>query len=166
MLGFRTRAAGATAVLVLTAGLGATPVAAADPEEGPVAYLDGRAIPLADVGRYYCDDFDYPAIRCSRSPLLPSVRGTVVSQLSSVTYVTIWDGSGFTGPFMNVSQDYASLLTIGWNDAVSSFKVRNSETGRFTSDWFYGGSSWWFCCNSTFSTLGAWNNTFSAVQRT
>jgi hypothetical protein len=86
--------------------------------------------------------------------------------LSGTEYVTVWDQAGFFGGSMSISQDYASLLTIGWNDRISSFKARNSQTGRFTVDWFFGGSSWPFCCNSQLSSLGAYDNTFSAVQRT
>ena len=143
--------------------------AIATAEEGDsevVAYLDGKPISAEEIGRYYCDDFDYPVIQCSKSPLLPSARGTLVALLSGADYVTIYAGTYYSGAYMNVSQSYSSLLTIGWNDRVSSFKGRNSETGRFTTDWFYGGSSWPFCCNSNVSTLGTWNNTFSAVERT
>jgi hypothetical protein len=80
--------------------------------------------------------------------------------------VTIWDGAAFSGAFMNVSQDYSVLATIGWNDKISSFKGRNSETGTFYTDWFYGGSFWAFCCNAQLSSLGSYNNTFSSVLRT
>jgi len=67
---------------------------------------------------------------------------------------------------MNVSQDYAALSAIGWNDRISSFRGRNSETGQFWTDWFYGGTWYAFCCNTSVSNLGSFNNTFSSIQRT
>jgi hypothetical protein len=131
-----------------------------------VAYLDGREIPLEDVSRYFCDDFEYPVVRCSASRLTAEVRATVAMLLTSVDYVTIYEQAFFGGTWMNVSQDYAMLVLIGWSDEISSFKGRNSETGRFYTDWFYGGTTWSFCCNQQVSSLGAYDNTFSSVRRT
>jgi hypothetical protein len=134
--------------------------------DGITAYLDGRPIPAADVSKYFCDDFSYPVIQCSVSPVITAARATVVSLLTSVDYVTIYDQAGFGGPYMNISQDYGWLATIGWNDRVSSFRARNGETGTFFVDWFSGGSQWSFCCNTQQSSLGGYDNTFSSVQRT
>jgi hypothetical protein len=67
---------------------------------------------------------------------------------------------------MNVSQDYATLSTIGWNDRISSFKARNSETGTLFADWFFTGTWWAFCCNTQVANLGSYSNTFSSLQRT
>jgi hypothetical protein len=131
-----------------------------------LAYLDGKPIALADVSKYYCDDFSYPVIECSVSALVTSSRALVVSLLTSVDYVTIYEYASYSGSMMNVSQDYTVLATIGWNDKISSFKARNGETGTFFVDWFYGGSQWSFCCNTQQSSLGGYDNTFSSVQRT
>lgn len=131
-----------------------------------VAYADGRRIPIGDVSRYYCDDFSYPVIQCSSLAVLTQTRAAVVTLLAGVDYVTIYDLSGYGGGYMNLSQDYGSLMTIGWNDKVSSFRGRNSETGRFWTDWFETGTSWSFCCNTTVPSLGSYNNTFSSVVRT
>jgi len=139
---------------------------AAEPEPQLSASLDGKPIPLEDVGKYYCDDFAYPEIRCWSTRVLADSRALVVTLLTSIDYVTIYDGTNFGGAYMNVSQDYPVLSTIGWNDRVSSFKARNSETGTFYTDWFYGGSFWGFCCNSQLASLGSYNNTFSSVIRT
>jgi hypothetical protein len=130
------------------------------------AYLDGVAIPLEDVSEYYCDDFAYPVITCSRNPLLATARGALLSLLASVDYVTIYELPSYSGAFMNVSQDYTVLALIGWSDRISAFRARNSESGRFYVDWFYGGSTWSFCCNQNLPTLGAYDNTFSSIQRT
>ena len=139
---------------------------AADVVATLTATLDGKPIPLADVGNYFCDDFSYPVIRCSTSQLVFEARATLNALLTSVDYVTIWEYEYYAGSGMNVSQDYTVLALIGWNDRISSFKARNGETGAFHTDWFYGGSTWSFCCNQQLPTLGGYNNTFSSVNRT
>jgi hypothetical protein len=138
---------------------------ATDGDPGLTATLDGKPIPVEDVGRYFCDDFSYPEIQCSRSRLLPEARATLVGLLTAVDYVTIYDQAAFGGAFMNVSQDYSALAVIGWNDRISSFKGRNSQNGTFYVDWFYGGSFWAFCCNAQFANLGSYNNAFSSIAR-
>jgi hypothetical protein len=143
-----------------------SPVVAGDADDGVSATLDGKPIPVSEVSRYFCDDFSYPMIRCSRSELVADLRATTVLLLTGIDYVTIFDAPSYGGAWMNVSQDYGTLLTVGWNDKVSSFKGRNSETGRFWTDWFSGGTSWSFCCNTQVPSLGAYDNTFSSVQRT
>ena len=135
-----------------------------DPEL--TATLDGRPIPLEDVGKYFCDDFTYPEIQCSSKRGIADARATLVGLLTAVDYVTIFDGTAYSGAYMNVSQDYSVLSLIGWNDRISSFKARNGETGTFYVDWFYGGSFWAFCCNSQLSSLGSYNNSFSSIIRT
>ena len=130
------------------------------------AYLDGKAIPVSEISRYYCDDFSYPVIQCSRLAVVADLKATIVLLVTSADYITIYDGAGYSGAYMHISQDYGSLMTIGWNDKVSSFKGRNSETGSFHTDWFYYGSTWSFCCNVLQSTLGGYSNTFSSVRRT
>ena len=130
------------------------------------ATLDGKSIPLEDVGRYYCDDFSYPEIRCSSTPVLAEARAKLVTVLAAIDYVTIYDQSNYGGAFLHASQDYSALTFIGWNDRISSFKGRNSETGTFYVDWFYSGTSWGFCCNTQTPNLGIYNNTFSSIIRT
>lgn len=161
----------ALTVASLAAGLaicgiaGAPPVTAAESEPEVRAYVDGHPIPISQVWRYYCDDFSYPVIQCSSLALVTETRG-LLAAAAGVDYATIYDHTSYSGGFMHISQDYGSLLSIGWNDKVSSFKGRNSETGRFWTDWFGTGTSWSFCCNQNVSSLGAYNNTFSSVHRT
>ena len=152
--------------LTLAATTAPRPALAADPEPQLSATLDGRPIPVADVGKYDCDDFTYPEIRCWSTRVLADSRALAVTLLTGIDYVTIYDGTSFTGAQMSVSQDYSALATIGWNDRVSSFRGRNSETGTFYTDWFYSGSFWAFCCNTQLSALGSFNNTFSSILRT
>ena len=147
-------------------GAAAADSTGADSRVPLTAYLDGRPIPLAEVSKYFCDDFSYPEIQCSSSRLVADARTTVVSLFTAVDYVTIFDTVSYGGAFMNVSQDYTALVLIGWSDRISSFKARNGATGRFYLDWFYGGSYWPFCCDQQTPSLGAYDNTFSSVRRT
>jgi hypothetical protein len=168
MVRFRAAALGGVlATTALMAGAAHPPLAiGAEPPATVTAYLDGVAIPLEEVSKHYCDDFSYPVITCSSSPLVPAARTTLLSLLSSVEYVTVFDLPSYAGSFMNVSQDYGALVFIGWNDRISSFKARNGETGAFFTDWLYNGSQWSFCCNQQLPQLGAYNNTFSSIMRT
>jgi len=156
----------ALGLLTITGFARPTLVSAVSPDTELSAPLDGTPIPVEDVGKYDCDDFAYPEIRCWSSKVLFDARATLVTLLTSITYVTIFDLTGFAGPSMNVSQDYSALSAIGWNDRISSFKGRNSETGQFWTDWFYSGTWYAFCCNTSVGSLGSFNNTFSSIQRT
>ena len=143
-----------------------SPVVAGDADDEVSATLDGKPIPVSEVSRYFCDDFSYPVIRCSRVELVAELRANTMGLLAGIDYVTIFDAAGYGGAWMNVSQDYGTLLTVGWNDRISSFKARNLETGRFWTNWFSGGTFWDFCCNSQVPYLGPYDNTFSSVHRT
>lgn len=164
----RGLAIGLMAVSSLTIAGFAQPraVLAADGDPELTATLDGKPIPVEDVGKYNCDDFAYPEIRCWSSRAVAEARTTIVTLLTDVDYVTIYDFTNFGGNYMNVSQDYSVLALIGWNDRISSFKARNGETGTFYTDWFYGGGPWSFCCNGQVANLGGANNTFSSIIRT
>jgi hypothetical protein len=168
--GLRALGALMLAVSILVGPIGSRPASGAELRSADIgvsviAFLDGKPLAIKLVANYSCDDFSYPVITCSTQAIEVEARASL-ALLAGVDYVTIWDQSNFGGGSMNVSQDYATLITIGWNDKVSSFKARNSETGRFTVDWFFGGANWSFCCNSQVTTLNAYDNTFSAVQRT
>jgi len=156
----------ATVLLTITAFAHPAVTIAADPDQELTATLDGKPIPLEDVGRYNCDDFAYPEIRYWSTRVIADAQATLVTLLTSIDYVTIYDYTNYGGASMNVSQDYATLGTIGWNDRISSFRARNSETGTFWTDWFYSGQSFSFCCNTSVSNLGSWANTFSSIIRT
>jgi hypothetical protein len=144
----------------------AAPAAAGDGDPELSATLDGRPIPVGDVGRYICDDFAYPEIRCWASRVLADSRALAMTVLTSVDYATIYDFTSFNGSYMNVSQDYSALNVIGWSDKISSFKGRNAETGMFYVDWFYQGTWYAFCCSTQVGNLGVFSNTFSSMLRT
>ena len=155
---------------VLLALLPRSPAMAAQPEVAVT--LDGRPIPVSAIPEHDCHDLEFPVIRCfsgaGARDLAVSAEVEIVGteSVTAVAYVTIYDLTGFAGSSFVVSQNYDVLATIGWNDRVSSFKGRNSETGRFNVDWFAGGSAWAFCCNQQVSSLGGFNNAFSSVYRT
>ena len=152
---------------------------------GVFAELDGRPLKLRDVGKYYCHDFDYPRITCSRNPQVTqrSVDTKVAEAEARVElaadsfatlsmeeeegghYATIYDGMTFSGSWMVVSQDYDALFWVGWNDRISSFRSRYYGAGSFYTDWYGNGSAWRFCCNQYVSSLGGYDNSFSAVYR-
>ncbi|MCI0345638.1 MAG: hypothetical protein L0221_09385 [Chloroflexi bacterium] len=154
----------------MTAG----PVAASTPDVSAsldtdvalVADLEGLPIPLVAVGKFHCNDVDFPAIHCFRSAAALSASVDIelsLSLQSASDYVQIYQDAGFGGPSMIVSQNYSVLATIGWNDRISSFRGKNFQTGTFFTDWFAGGTPYGFCCNQQVSSLGGFNDTFSSV---
>jgi hypothetical protein len=139
-----------------------------------VADVDGHPIKSALIGTFYCHDFDYPKVHCSRTVagLRASERGTLLKSLAVTPmfgtndYITIFDGSNYSGAFMDVSQNYDALFTIGWNDRISSYKARNSASGILWTDWFHSGTGVTFCCNTNVSGLpSGLDNAFSSLYR-
>jgi hypothetical protein len=139
-----------------------------------VADLDGRPIKSELISSFYCHDFAFPKIHCFRS--IPDLRASelnVTGSLAEVTpsfgpndYVTIFDGVIYSGSFMDVSQNYDALFSIGWNDRISSYKARNSAKGVLWTDWFASGTGATFCCNANVSSLPSnLDNAFSSVYR-
>lgn len=151
--------------LVLALGISQPVAAKPASAEKLTADLDGQPIKLSDVGRWYCDDFSYPAIHCYSSPALLEGQVGALAAVAAVDYVTVYEYSSFAGSYMHMSQDYTALVTIGWSDRISSLKVRNSQQLHFYVDWFYGGTRYFACCNSQVSSLGTLDNTFSSVHR-
>ena len=139
-----------------------------------VADVDGHPIKPSLIASFYCHDFDYPRIHCFRSAAeLEDSKSTNAASLAAVSpafgagdYVTIFDGQSYSGAFMDVSQNYDALFSIGWNDRISSFKGRNSAFGIFWTDWFASGTARSFCCNTNTSSLPSnLDNTFSSMYR-
>jgi hypothetical protein len=169
MFGARVRRRVVAAAVVTVLGLVPLPPAAlAEAASGPdalAAYLDGRPIKPVEVGGYYCDDFSYPVINCFSDPKRLETRVGSILAATAITYVVIYDYTGYAGAYMYVSEDYSILALIGWNDRVSSLRGVNSQFGQFFTDWFYGGTAWTFCCNSQYASLGNFDNSFSSVRR-
>jgi len=138
---------------------------AAAPAQQMSATLDGRPLKLSAVADWDCDDFSYPVITCFSDPNKLNLRDAAILASTSIEYVTIYDFTTYTGSFMHVSQDYTALAAIGWNDRISSFVAKNSQDGHFFTDWFYGGTGYYFCCNQNVPSLGSFDNTFSSVHQ-
>ena len=157
---------GATSILFFSL---ASPVTArvVGGQDGLAAYLDGRPIKLADVGKWYCHDFAYPVIQCFSDPT--QVDGSTSAAMpiaaAGVTYITVYEFTTYQGAYMHMSEDYSMLSLLGWNDRISSFKVKNSQSGVFWTDWLYSGTRYTFCCNQSLGSLGSFNDTFSSVFR-
>jgi hypothetical protein len=152
-------------VFLVAVSLTPLPVQAGQPLDFVTASLDGKPIPLREVGDWYCDDLSFPLIRCfSEAADLEAAVSTLLAQ-QAVVYVTVYDYPTYSGSYMHVSQDYNILALIGWNDRISSFRGRNYESGVFFTDWFYSGVQYGFCCNQQASTLGSFDNTFSSIHR-
>jgi hypothetical protein len=155
---------------MLLALVPSTPATAAPPEV--TATLDGRSIPVAEIAEHDCDDLEFPLIRCFKdaadrdASVTRRLGALKVAVAAAVVYVTAYDLANYGGSSLVISQNYDTLVVIGWNDRISSFKGRNSETGKFTTNWLGGGSVWNFCCNQQTGTLGSYDNTFSSVYRT
>lgn len=132
------------------------------------AVLDGQRISIDSISQYYCHDLERPLIRCfsSAAELEASHAGNRILA-AAVIYVTVYDSPSYAGSFMQISSDYDALATVGWNDRISSYKARNSETGSFYTDWFHAGTADHFCCNESVPILGGgFNDAFSSVYRT
>jgi hypothetical protein len=114
----------------------ATAIAAAPKTELISADLDGKPIDLTEVGRWYCDDFSYPAIHCFSNPDELEARATQILATTAIDYVTVYDQTGFAGSYMHMSEDYTVLAWVGWNDRISSLRGTNSQSGHFYVDWF------------------------------
>lgn len=164
-----------TVALLLTASPGLASAQALPEVE---AYLDGQSIRPAGVSNHFCHDFGFPRIDCySTANALEAALGrdlrlttATVGALSagaadSVDYVTVYADALYGGTYMHLSQNYSALAIIGWNDRISSLKVRNSQSGKFWHDWFEGGTSYSFCCNSNVPSLGSHDDQFSSVRR-
>ena len=164
----RSRLAAATILAISAIPLLASSAAAADlrGSVGLTAVLNGRSVELAAVARLHCQDLSFPVIRCFDTDAELDASLASEALLAGVAYVKVFDFAGYGGASMVVSEDYPVLATLGWNDRISSFKALNSETGAFHIDWFYGGTTWSFCCNQTLASLGAYDNSFSSVRRT
>jgi hypothetical protein len=154
--------------IAVTLGSAPAPASAQVETEKPgqlTADLDGRPIEVADVGDWYCEDFSYPVIHCFSDPDELEARAVQMLATTAIVYVTVYDQPGFAGSYMHMSEDYTVLAWVGWNDRISSLKGKNSQNGHFYIDWFNGGAIWGFCCNQQFTSLGSYDNTFSAVHR-
>jgi hypothetical protein len=146
---------------------------------GPVieADLGGRSIPAVDVGRYHCDDIDFPRIHCyvTAAALEQAVARRLVAArpagpgdlatAPAVTYVRIYADVNYAGASAYLSVAYDDLSVIGWNDRISSFKGQAGNGGTFFEHIYGGGFAYGFNANQNVSYVGdAYNDRFSSVR--
>ena len=150
-----------------------------DAASGPViaADLGGRPIPAVDVGRYQCEDFDFPRIHCYRTAAeleaavarrlaapAPAGPGALATTLAT-NYVRIFADLNYGGASAYLSVPYDDLSVIGWNDRISSFQGQAGNGGTFFEHSYEGGFPYRFNAGQWVSYVGdAYNDRFSSVK--
>lgn len=172
----RTAGMLAVALALVMVGVYARSAVAAS---GPVieADLGGRPIPAVDVGRYHCEDFDFPRIHCyllavdleravARRLAVEALPDTVASATTlATTYVRIFVDKGFQGASAYLSVSYDELSVIGWNDRISSFQGQAGNGGTFFEHIYGGGFAYGFNAYQQVTYVGdAYNDRFSSVR--
>ncbi len=148
---------------------------------GPViaADLGGRPIPAVDVGRYQCEDLDFPRIHCYLLAVdleravarrlaapVPAGLGALATTLAT-TYVRIFADLNYGGASAYLSVSYDDLGVIGWNDRISSFQGQAGNGGTFFEHIYGGGFAYGFNAYQQVSYVGdAWDNVISSLKTT
>lgn len=185
-------AVGAALVAGAAAGgmLGATGASAGD---GVRATLDGEPISLARAATLSCHDFAYPVLTCFRTSAElegaaareaaarggvgdpgsgePGTPGAAApgeddtgAAVAAAGYVVVYEHGAYAGAAASLSQDYAYLGSIGWNDRISSLKSYGAA-GRFWEHSPSGGFAYTFGSSTWVSYVGdAYNDRFSALD--
>lgn len=157
-------------MMVMPVPATARPTMVDGPRDRLTATLDGRPIAVRSVGGLRCHDAAWPQIRCFGSSDAvardfaarsagPSDAG---SRPVALRYVRIFEHAAYDGASMYLSQAYADLGDIGWNDRISSFKVVNGGSGSFFEHADMKGAVYPFSTNV--ASLGSWNDLFSSVE--
>lgn len=162
------------ALMIPTIGAVGTVSAVSLPNDRPVADLEGQPIVVSEISDWFCHDLDYPQIHCFRTAAsldraLSVQRNAaalgVAGALAALPYVVVYRDSSLQGAYFAISQSYDNLSSIGWNDAVSSFRAVNGLYGHFATDALNAGRLYpTFCCNLQVPYVGdSWNDQFSSV---
>jgi hypothetical protein len=147
-----------------------TPGATLKAFDGLSATLNGKPIPLVEVGSHSCHDFDYPILRCFMSAreleadLATRTRVVHTGAISPATvgYVIVYEHASYAGSQLALSANQPWLSSIGWNDIISSFKSFGA-TGNFREDSPAGGFIYTYGPSSQVPSLnGTYNDKFSA----
>lgn len=104
------------------------------------AQLDGKTIPLRDVGLFQCHDLDFPVIRCFGSSAERDKDMTDVersAELATVAAYVTWyaDGNYGGSPSFTALWSEPDLTIYGWNDRISSFRTLNGGHPRVGGRW-------------------------------
>jgi hypothetical protein len=154
--------------------LAASPAAAAQPDRLR-AVLDGQPATVSQAAEFYCHDLRPGVLECytdatDRDNAVANILGNEVSEVlalgsASTGYVIVWADPSYAGASAVLSQDYANLGSIGWNDRISSYKVYTTYTGAFYDQANYQGLTQYYCCFSQVSYVGAsYNDIFSSFN--
>ena len=85
-----------------------------------------------------------------------------------MTYDRAWEGAAYSGSSIYISQDYANLGTIGWNNGIRTtvFMSVNDGAGTFHHDAGHTGTVYSFSAGQSVSNVGsAHNDKFSSIRR-
>lgn len=159
--------------VVLAAALVATPTAAAS--RSVLTVVDGQPSSIADATGFHCHDLVRFELQCFRTE---TARDAAVVTLlaaraaegrlepfgaTSTGYVVAYAAISYGGNSVVLSQNYANLGSIGWDNIISSYKVFTSATGRFYENASFGGRYQAYCCFTNVSYVGdALNDRFSS----
>lgn len=136
------------------------------------ADLDGVPIAVSDIPDFFCHDRDFPAIHCFATAIalerdlasLDAAAGPLAATASD--YVVVYSELAYGGSSMHVSQDYNTLVVVGWNDRIRSCRGLNGARGVFWTDWFATGDDLAFCCNVLDPSLpAAFDRKITSVYR-
>lgn len=141
---------------------GGLTVQADDPaSRGPTATLHGTPIPLVSVGNHHCHDLAWPVIRCfptADDRDADAERTSRQQSLDSVSYVVAFEHDNYAGVSITFSRDQPNLSTIGWNDAITSFKSLNGGHPRFWDNANYGTPYWQWATGAWVPNVGSGPN--------
>ncbi len=162
-------------VLALTMLILATPPPPAAGREHAAAFLDGIQVMLAEASAHHCHDLNPDVLECFTSEvdrdsaLASALAGQRANSrelaAASSGYVIVWADPSFAGASTVLSQDYANLTSIGWNDRISSYRVYTTYTGAFYDQAYYSGLTQFYCCFAQVGYVGnAYNNIFSSFN--
>lgn len=161
--------------VVLACAVLATPTAAAS--RSMRVMLDGQPSTIAEAGGFYCHDLARSELHCFRTEtardrsvdkvLAGRTAGGSLAPMGATSsgYVVAYAAISYGGNSVVLSQNYANLGSIGWDNIISSYKVFTSVTGKFFDNASYGGRYQPFCCYTNVSYVGdTLNDTFSSFR--
>jgi hypothetical protein len=127
--------------------------------------LDGEPSSLTRATAFHCHDLIRFELQCftssaERDRAVENLRG-----VDSTGYVIAYAAISYGGSSVVLSENYANLGTIGWNNIISSYKVFTNLTGAFYQNTTYGGGTQPYCCFTNVSYVGDFfNDTFSSFM--
>lgn len=129
----------------------------------PNVTLDGQPSTLRRATAFHCHDLIDVELQCFTSSADRDSAVEKQTAVDSTGYVIAYAAISYGGSSVVLSQSYANLGSIGWNDVISSYRVFTNLTGGFYRNTSYGGGIQYFCCFTNVSYVGdSFNDTFSS----